>query len=69
MGRLLALVLGLAALAFAAKVMLAGTAVGNPAAPTQPKRQLDDVRARAAQLGREQQRAADEIARQSAAGQ
>jgi hypothetical protein len=66
MGRLVALVLGLAALAFAAKVMLAGTAVGNPAGPTQPKRQLDSVRASAAQLQREQQRAADEIARKSA---
>jgi hypothetical protein len=69
MGRILALVLGLAAIAFAAKVMLAGTAVGNPAGPTQPKRQLDDVRVRAAQLEREQQRAADEIARKSAAEQ
>ncbi|HYV64609.1 MAG TPA: hypothetical protein VE964_00110 [Myxococcales bacterium] len=66
MGRLLALVLGLAALAFAAKVMLAGTAVGNPAGPSQPKRQLDSVRSSAAQLEREQQRAADEIARKSA---
>jgi len=65
MGRLLALVLGLAALALAAKVMLDGTAAGNPAGKTQPKRQLDDVRARASQLEREQQRAVDEIARKS----
>ncbi|HKC61717.1 MAG TPA: hypothetical protein VKB92_16635 [Myxococcales bacterium] len=67
MGRLLALVLGLAALAFAAKVMLAGTAVGNPAGPSEPKRQLDSVRARAHQLEREQQKSADEIARKAAA--
>lgn len=66
MGRLLALVLGLAALAFAAKVMLAGTAVGNPAGPSQPKRQLDNVRSRAKQLEREQQRSADEVARKAA---
>jgi len=65
-GRLLALVLGLAALAFAAKTMLAGTALGTPAGPTQPKRQLDDVRARARQLEREQQKNADEIARKGA---
>ena len=69
MGRILALVLGLAALALAAKVMLAGTAVGNPAGPSQPKRQLDDVRARAKQLEREQQRNADELARKSGADQ
>jgi hypothetical protein len=67
MGRLLALVLGLAALAFAAKVMLAGTAVGNPAGPSEPKRQLDNVRARTHQLEREQQKNADEIARKAAA--
>ncbi|MFL5312136.1 MAG: hypothetical protein ACJ79H_17015 [Myxococcales bacterium] len=63
MGRLLAVVLGLAALAFAAKVMLAGTAAHDPAGPTQPKRQLDNVRARARQLEREQQNNADETAR------
>jgi hypothetical protein len=67
MGRLLALVLGLAALAFAAKVMLAGTAVGNPAGPSEPKRQLDNVRSRAHQLEREQQKNADEIARKATA--
>jgi len=63
MGRLLALVLGLAALAFAAKTMLAGTATQDPAAASQPKRQLDDVRARARQLEREQQKNVDEMAR------
>jgi len=66
MGRLLALVLGLAALAFAAKIMLAGTAAGSPAGPTQPKRQLDNVRSRAKQLEREQQRNVDEMARKAA---
>jgi Ni/Co efflux regulator RcnB len=66
MGRLLALVLGLAALAFAAKVMLAGTTAASSAGPTQPKRQLDNVRARAKQLEREQQKNVDEIARKAA---
>jgi len=66
MGRLLALVLGLAALAFAAKIMLTGTTATNSAGPTQPKRQLDDVRARAKQLEREQQKSVDEIARKAA---
>ena len=45
--------------------MLAGTAAHDPSAATQPKRQLDDVRARARQLEREQQKAADEIARKT----
>ena len=65
MGRILALVLGLAALAFAAKTMLSGTAAGSSPGPTQPKRQLDSVRVRAKQLEREQQRAADRIAGQA----
>jgi hypothetical protein len=65
MGRILALVLGLAALAFAAKHMLTGTAAHDPSAPTQPKRQLDNVRTRARQLEREQQKAADELARKT----
>jgi hypothetical protein len=66
MGRILALVLGLAALAFAAKYMLTGTAARDPSGPTEPKRQLDNVRTRARQLEREQQKAADEIARKAA---
>jgi Ni/Co efflux regulator RcnB len=66
MGRLLALVLGLAALAFAAKMMLTGTTAGSSEGPTQPKRQLDNVRARAKQLEREQQKSVDELARKAA---
>ena len=65
MGRILALVLGLAALAFAAKYMLTGTAAHDPAGPTQPKRQLDNVRTRAKELEREQQKNADEMARKT----
>jgi hypothetical protein len=62
-GRILALVLGLAALAFAAKTMLSGTTVANAAGTTQPKRQLDSVRVRARQIEREQQNAADRLSR------
>ena len=65
MGRLLALVLGLAALAFAAKHMLTGTTTRDPSGPTEPKRQLDNVRTRARQLEREQQKAADAVARKA----
>ena len=62
MGKLLALILGLVIVAFVVKTQLAGTAVGNPAGTTQPKRQLDNVRNRAGELQREQQKAADDIA-------
>ncbi len=58
--KIVALVLGLAAVAFAAKVALDGTATRSDASgPTQPKRQLDDVRARAGELEREFQKGAD----------
>jgi hypothetical protein len=63
MGRIIVLILGLATIAFAAKYMLAGTMLGNPAGPTQPKRQLDNVRVRAKQLEREQQKSVDDVAR------
>jgi Flp pilus assembly protein CpaB len=63
MGRIIVLILGLATIAFAAKYMLAGTIVHDPARPTQPKRQLDNVRVRAKQLEREQQKSADDLAR------
>jgi len=61
-GKLLALVLGLAAVAFAARYALTGTMTQDPAGATQPKRQLDDVRAKAKDLERQQQKAADDIA-------
>ena len=69
--KILALVLGLAAVAFTAKVALTGTtgagapaATGTPGAnapvdPTQPKRQLDGVRARVGELEQELQKNAD----------
>jgi hypothetical protein len=58
--KIVALVLGLAAVAFTAKVALTGTFTRSEASgPTQPKRQLDDVRARAGELEREFQKGAD----------
>ena len=62
----LVLIIGLAIVAFAVKTQLAGTAVGNPNGPSQPKRQLDNVRNRAGELEREQQKAADDIANKAA---
>lgn len=61
-GRLLVLILGLAAVAFAAKFALTGTMKQDPAGVSQPKRQLDDVRAKANDLERQQQKAADDVA-------
>ena len=66
LGKLLVLMLGLAAIAFAVKTQLAGTATGDPNQPTQAKRQLDSVRSRASELAREQQKAADDIAARAA---
>jgi Ni/Co efflux regulator RcnB len=63
MGRILVLVLGLVAIAFAARYMLAGSDFRASAGPTQPKRQLDNVRDRARQLERQQQKSVDEITR------
>jgi hypothetical protein len=65
-GGIIVLLLGLAIVAFVVKTQLAGTATGNPNQPTQAKRQLDTVRNRAAELEREQQKAADDIARKAA---
>ena len=58
--KIVLLVLGLAVVAFTAKVALTGT-VGStdPGAATQPKRQLDNVRQRATELGNELQKGAD----------
>jgi hypothetical protein len=69
MGRIIALVLGLAAVGFAAKYALEGSFSSNPAQATRPKRQLDDVRAKAHDLEQQQQNTVDEIARKAAAPQ
>ena len=64
-GKIIVLLLGLVIVAFVVKTQLAGTAIGNPAGATQPKRQLDNVRMRAKELEREQQKNAEEMLRKS----
>jgi len=63
LGKILVLLLGLAAVAFAVRTALTGTAGRDSAAHSAPKRQLDNVRERAKELEREQQKAADDLAR------
>ncbi len=62
LGGIIVLLLGLTIVAFVVKMQLEGTAVGNPNQPTQAKRQLDNLRNRAGELTREQQKAIDDIA-------
>jgi hypothetical protein len=63
LGKLLVLVLGLAIVAFVARTALTGTMGRDTAEHTAPRRQLDNVREKAKALEREQQKAADDIAR------
>jgi hypothetical protein len=62
LGKMLVLILGLAAAAFAVRTALSGTLGADTAARSAPRRQLDSVRERARALEREQQKAADAIA-------
>jgi hypothetical protein len=66
LGKIIVLLLGLAIVAFAVKTELAGTATGNPNDPVQAKRQLDNVRNRADELSKEQQKRADDVAEKAA---
>ncbi len=63
-GKLIVLLLGLAIVAYAVKVELAGTAVGTPG-QTEAKRQLDNVRVRAKELEKENQQNAEKLIQQS----
>ena len=63
LGKLLVLVLGLAAVAFTVRLALTGTIGRDSSAHTAPRRQLDNVREKAKDLERQQQKAADDIAR------
>jgi CHASE3 domain sensor protein len=68
-GKLLVLILGLAAVAFAAKYALEGGARANADSvngASAPKRQLDNVRSKAKELEKEQQRQADDVAKKAA---
>jgi hypothetical protein len=62
-GKLLVLVLGLAAVAFTVRLALTGTIGRDTSAHSAPRRQLDNVREKAKDLERQQQKAADDIAR------
>jgi hypothetical protein len=63
LGKLIVLVLGLAAIAFAVKYELEGSARARASAHTAPRRQLDNVRDKAHDLERQIQKAADDAAR------
>ncbi len=65
LGKLLVLVLGLAAVAFTVKVALTGTIGRDTSAHSAPRRQLDNVREKAKDLERQTQNAADDIARRT----
>ncbi len=65
LGKMLVLIIGLAAVAFAAKYALTGGAADSPNQATQPRRQLDSVRTRAKELERMQQQQADDITKKS----
>jgi hypothetical protein len=62
MGRLIALIIGLAAIAFAVKYALDPSRNGS-AQHTQPRQQLDNVREKSHDLERQMQKAADDAAR------
>ena len=64
-GKLLVLLLGLAAVAFSVRTALTGTIGRDDSAHSAPRRQLDNVREKARDLEREQQKAADDIARRT----
>jgi hypothetical protein len=64
LGKMLVLLLGLAAASFAVRTALSDT-VGRSSAHTAPRRQLDNVRERAKELERQQQNAVDEVARKA----
>jgi hypothetical protein len=63
--KLLVLLLGLVAVAFAAKYALSGTLGRDPEGSTQPKRQLDNVRERSKELEGEMQKNANDAVKQS----
>ena len=66
LGKLLVLLMGLVVVAFAMKFALTGGQPDTVNGATQPKRQLDNVRARSKELERLQQQQADDVAKKSA---
>jgi hypothetical protein len=69
MGKLLVLVLGLAAISFAVKTALTAGGSGAPTEASRPKRQLDNVRSKAHELERLQQQQVDDVAKRTGDGQ
>ena len=65
LGKLLVLVLGLAAIAFAVRTALTGTIGRDDSAHSAPRRQLDNVREKARDLEKMQQKAADDLGRRA----
>ena len=65
LGKILVLIMGLAAVAFAAKYALTGGAPDRAGQATQPRRQLDNVRTRASELEKMQQQQADDVAKKA----
>ena len=63
LGKLLVLMLGLAAVAFSVRLALTGTVGRDTSAHSAPRRQLDSVREKAKDLERQNQNAADDLAR------
>ncbi len=63
--KLLVLLMGLVAVAFAAKYARTGTLGDDPAKESRPKRQLDNVRSRAKELEHETQQQADDVVKKS----
>jgi len=63
LGKLLVLVLGLAAVAFSVRLALTGTVGRDTSAHSAPRHQLDNVREKAKDLERQNQNAADDLAR------
>ena len=60
---ILVLLMGLVAIAFAAKYALTGTLGRDPAGSTQPKRQLDNVREKSKDLEQQMQQNVDDVAK------
>lgn len=65
LGKLLVLLMGLAAVAFAAKYALTNGAADTPGQATAPRRQLDNVRSKSREIERLQQQQADDVARKA----
>jgi hypothetical protein len=69
MVRIVALLLGLVAIAFAAKYALEGGVGRSSQSQTEPKRQLDNVRAKTKEFEREEQKHIDDALKKAGAAE